>query len=268
MNLTPFISWIKPARLATRANRDNVARPQAVRQRKNMEIKKEDNKVVPPVDNSSTKETPDKVTPPVEVKKDSTEDADFEKTLSELENGQDVTPLAKPARTELEKAMFAAKSTLNRIKELGGDTSELLDEPAKGTPKEIPALDTSKFATKDDLLRIEARKVAKSDAELKVIMWYVTNKGMSIEDAHLLANKRKLKSTFSEINRIQTTVPSNGGGAGERAEDITKAPELPIDEKRRLTASGMIYDEKKKAYVGKKVQYRHDGKQWVTEKIS
>ncbi len=208
-----------------------------------------------------------------EIETPNPEDTDFDKELEALENGSEQSPAPKPAKTELEKAVMTGKSIAKRIKSLGGDPTELISDVIDDTPPTKPErteVDTSQFVTKLDLAEQEAQKIAKSPSELKLIMWWVKNKGMSVEDAHLLANKGKLKKVFSEVDRTRTTVPANpGGGAGQRPADNSNAPALPDSDRRRLEQSGMVYDPAKKAYVGKKVQHRYDevSKQWITEKI-
>lgn len=204
---------------------------------------------------------------PVEEVDDTLEDTDFDKTLEDLEKDK---PAPKPSRTELEKATFTAKSTLKRIKELGGDPASLLEEEREPKPEEKPPVDTSQFVTKNDLARTEAQKIARSPSELKLIMWYVENKGMSVDDAHFLANKNRIKKITGEIKRATEAVPSNGGGGpGQRTPEKTDAPDLPDADKRRLIASGMAFDPAKKAYVGKKTQLRYDDKTkaWVNERL-
>ena len=203
------------------------------------------------------------------------EDADFEKELEALENGGDNTPAPAPKSTksDLEKAIMTGKSIAKRIKTLGGDPAELIsdvDADPVPAPAERHDMDTSQFMTKLDFARQEASKLAKSPSELNLIMWWVKNKGMSVDDAHFMANKGKLKKVMSEVNRTQTTVTAKpGGGAGQRPADATGAPELSRVDLLRIQQSGMIYDPAKKAYVGKKVQLRYDDKlkDWVSEKI-
>lgn len=204
------------------------------------------------------------------VETESTEE-EFEKELADLESGKGAPPAPQEQRSELEKATFTAKSTLKRIKELGGDPNALLGEEAPRAPAEKPQeVDTSKFVTKRDLATAKAQEIAKSPNELKLIMWYVDNKGMSVEDAHFMANKNRIRRTLSEVRRGESAIPAApGAGAGQRRADKPEAPDLPESEKRRLEASGMKYDPAKMAYVGKKVQHRYDpaAKGWVTERI-
>lgn len=198
-------------------------------------------------------------------------DAELEAELAELEaNKGNAAPAAPaPERTELEKATFNLKSNLKRVKDLGGDPATILGEeiPAKTEPQ---TLDTSEFVTKKDLLKTEAERVAKSPAELKLILWYVNNKGMSVEDAHFMANKNRIKKTLGEVGRSEGLVhAAPGAGAGNRPAEKPEVPDLPQSEKSRLLAAGMIYDPAKMAYVGKKVQHKYDpvSKTWTTVKL-
>ncbi len=205
-------------------------------------------------------------TPKTPIEGDKGGDAEFEKELRELESGQQAP---KPQRTELEKATFTAKSTLKRIKELGGDPTALLGETP---PVEKPIeTDTSQFVTKTDLARQEAQKLARSPGEVKLIMWWVENKGMSVQDAHYMANKGRILKTVGEITRAKDAVPSNDGGGPGQVTPINKddAPILPELDRQRLVQSGMTYDPSKKAWIGKKIQQRWDSqsKSWVTERI-
>lgn len=203
------------------------------------------------------------------------EDTDFDKELEALENGSNNTPAPAPKSTksDLEKAIMTGKSIAKRIKSLGGDPTELIsdvDHDPVPAPVERPDVDTSQFVTKSDFARQEASKLAKSPSELNLIMWWVTNKGMSVADAHFMANKNKIQKSIGEVNRINTTVPANpGGGAGQRQTDVAGAPVLPDVDRRRVEQSGMVYDPAKKAWVGKRVQLRYDDKlkDWVNEKI-
>lgn len=196
------------------------------------------------------------------------EDIDFDKELQDLETGIPATPPAKVQRTELEKAEFTAKSTLKRIKELGGDPAKILaDEGTPPAPAPEPSSDTGEFVTKLDLAQEKAEKIAKSPAEVKVIMWWVKNKGMSVEDAHHMANKGRIKKLASEITRANTTVHSNGGGgAGQRTPE-TKTQKMSESQEQKLQAAGLVFDQATNSYAGKKTRVRHDGAKWVSERL-
>jgi len=199
--------------------------------------------------------------PPVEEKKGGSEDIDFKK---ELENLEGTTPPVKPKRTKLEEAAYNLKKNADRFKEMGGDPSEVL-----GT--EVKADDTNdekegEYVTKSDLARIEAKKLAKSDDELKVIMWWVEKKGMSVEDAHWQANKGRIQKTLGEVQRKQSATPGIGGGPGERPADVIK--KSPEDE-AMLRRDGFNWNPKTKTYQAKFNEefYNTATKQWETRRI-
>ena len=211
--------------------------------------------------------------PPAKPAENADQDPDFDKELADLEanGGQPAPAPAKPGKTpeqELEQAKFTAKSVAKRIRELGGDpAAAIADESAPPAPAPI---DTSRFVTHDDLAAQEARKLARSEGEYKVIMWHVKNKGLSVEDAHLLANKSRIKTTLSEITRTKSAVPSRGGaGPGQAPIVDTDEPVMP-DQKTldRLAQSGMKYDPAQKAFVGKVSALSWvKGRGWVTGRV-
>lgn len=226
-----------------------------------------------------------------ESAEESEEGIDYDEELAKLEgegaedgtegdapNKEQKDKKPKTHRSELEKATYTAKNTLKRIKELGGDpkavfaevdtdTSEEDDEPSQ-QPEQ-----SGKYVTKHDLAltlaQQEAEKLARSPGELKLMMWYVKNKKLSVKDAHFMANKGRIEKTLGEVQRKERTVPANhGGGAGQK---VVKGnvPELSPQAKVAVQSSNMIYDPKKKAYVGKKTQLRYDEKAkiWVSERL-
>lgn len=231
----------------------------------------ENKDTVPPVTPPQTPTNPP--TPPVGDSGDGSGDTDFEKELENLENNGGKPPISpdNAAKDELKQAIFTGKSIVKRIKGLGGDARSIMsdDEQPDSTPPVPPVIDTSRFVTKLDLARADAAKLAKSDAELKVIMWRVEHQGMSVEDAHFLANKGKISKTLSEINRTKAAVPGTGGGPGERQADEGKVPPLTELQRKQIERSDMKFDPTKKAYVGKKVQLRYDdtAKDWVVERL-
>lgn len=229
----------------------------------------ENNKEVLPDGTSPSKDTTVEDKSTVEVEKDSPEDTDFEKELEQLEQEDGYTPAPKQKRSELEKAAYTLKHTAKRLKELGGDPAEVLGDEEEPAPKNKTE-DTSQFVTKLDLAQGEAEKIAKTPGEAKLIMWYVRNRGMSVSDAHFLANKGKIQKTLSEIGRSRETIPAgSGGGAGQRQADRTDSPDLPEADRQRLIQSGMVYKPSENAYVGDKIRHRYDKetKAWVTERI-
>lgn len=201
------------------------------------------------------------------------EDIDHEEELKALEDGKKPDPEPKASkRSEKDKAVFNFKSISKRVKELGVDPKELLDADEEDEEEDEPSGEDKDFVTKRDLeirdAEKEASKLAKSESEKRHIMWYVTNRNLSVEDAHLLANKGKIKRTASEIQRRDSARPSKGGGAGERIATKGKAPKLSESELRAVKSANMVWDPKQSAYVGSRIKLRWTGKEWVNERIS
>lgn len=186
----------------------------------------------------------------------SQEDIDFKKVAEELESTH------KPKRSKLEEAKFNLKKNAERLKELGGDPSEILE-----TPKVEAEIETD-YVTKNDLARLEARQLVKSDDEMRVVMWYVENKGLSVDDAYFLANKGKIKNANEEMKRIIKPPVGSGGTAGQKPK-VANAPELSKQEAMILMRRGykLVMPGLYQAKYNQK-RYDEKAKVWVDEKIS
>jgi hypothetical protein len=181
-------------------------------------------------------------------------DIDFKKQLETLELEK------KP--DELEKAKRSLHFNAEKVKELGGDPLEVIQPELRKDEGELSDVDTvidRKFAERD------ARSLAKSDDELKVIMWYVRNKGLSVEESHLLANKGKIANQVSELRRANAT-PSREGGAGRKVE-VTTVPDRTPEEKQILERRGMRFNPKTKTFQGKFYEEFWDGDKWASRKL-
>lgn len=187
---------------------------------------------------------------PVEENQPESEDIEFNEALEE-----------KPQRSELDKAKFTARSVLARIGELGGDPAEVIAEHAgKGKPEQdIDARIDRKFAEQD------VRKLSRSEAEFKAIMSWV-NKGLSVEDAHLLANKGKIKRSVEEIVRANEARPGQGAGAGERVPQ-KKEMRQSAEAEARLAQRGLKLNPKTGTYRGQFTEEYFDGTSWQSRKI-
>jgi hypothetical protein len=235
---------------------------------------KDEKKETPPAPSSGEKGT----TPPAAPVgvSEAEEEAEFEKQLKDLEEGTQtvpVTPASKSKEDELKQATYTAKSVIKRIKDLGGDPAAVLADAEVATPAAAPVAptETSQFVTRAELAQAEVSRIAKTPSEAKVIMWWIRNKGMSIADAHYMANKGRNTKLIGEVRRSTDATPAApGAGAGQPSKEVIDAPELSEREKLQVTTAGMKWDDKKKAYVGKKVQLRFDeaSKSWVNERIT
>lgn len=164
----------------------------------------------------------------------------------------------KPQRTEKEKAEFALKSMVSRVEELGGDPTKLINKK----PEEA---DTTQYVTKRDFAEAEARKVSRSDKETAAIMSWV-DKGLSVEEGHLLANKGRVKEVFSEMERGNVRA-KEATGAGEKKPVIT-APKPDNSQFEAWQRAGMTWDPVKKVAKGKFTEEFYDGKNWTSRKIT
>lgn len=228
--------------------------PQGLNGRLNMEDTKLEKKegdldtTITPEETPETPETPEK---------EEGKDIDFEKELESLESGD-----KKPERNELEKAKRSLHFNAERVKELGGDPSEILGKPKTDEKQgDVDSIIDSKFAERD------ARARAKSESEFKVIMWYVKNKGLSVDDAHMLANKGKILRSTSEFRRSQVDYSKDAGSGQKILRD--EIPARSAQEVALLNRRGMQYDPKTKTYRGKYTEEYFDQtqKKWLTRKI-
>ena len=215
--------------------------------------KEENTETLPPETQPETEKDTETIDTPIEGEETETksEDIDFEKELENLEGG-------KPEKSELEKAKRSLHFNAERVKELGGDPTEIVGKPKAETTDVKSEID-KKFAERD------ARSLAKSDAEFKVMMWYVNNKGLSIQEAHLLANKGKIMRFGEELKR--SNVETSKGGSSARKVPTTLVPERSPEEVAVLTRRGLKLNPKTKTYQGKIYEEYWTGSGWASRKI-
>jgi len=193
-----------------------------------------------------------------EEKKEEEEDIDYSKELKKL-NEQ------KPVKSELDKALRSLHFNAERVKELGGDPSSVI------APKEVKP-DSGEFVTKEDMAEQYARTLASNDDELKVVMWQYKhgiqrtgNIHEDVDNAHLLANRGKIKRSFEEIKRIEK--PGEGGGAGQKISK-PEVPELDKTDQLMLTKRGFKFNPQTKEWEAKHNVVRYDPavKAWISVK--
>ena len=195
-------------------------------------------------------------------------DDHFKKELDVLEG-------KKPQRTELEKAVYAREQIDRRIVDLGGDS--LKAGTANNNANYFSLIKKEKpeqeFVTKDDFAENYARSLAKSENELKVIMWQYRhgiqktgNIHEDIDNAYWLANKGRIKKLHEEIERSGER-PSLGGGTGQKVKK-TIVPEMPTDMQVILKRRGFSFNPKTGRWEARHNAYRYDPqiKDWVSEK--
>ena len=95
-------------------------------------------------------------------------------------------------------------------------------------------------------------------------MWRVRNQGLSVEEAHLLANKGRYLKLESELKRADVKI-GQGGGAGQKIVD-TKAPVRSPEDVALLNRRGLKLNPKTQTYQGKHTEEYWDGEKWATRK--
>jgi len=160
----------------------------------------------------------------------------------------------KPQRTEKEKAEFTLKSVAERLKDLGGDPTEIIGEKTS----------ESQYVTKKEFTEAEVRKLARSENEVKAIMAWI-DKGLSVEDAHLIANKGRVKATFSEMERANVrTKEATGAGQKKPAPKAPKPNDVQLMQWRK---ANMVYDPAQGMAKGKFTEEYWDGEKWSSRRI-
>jgi hypothetical protein len=182
------------------------------------------------------------------------EDIDYKKELETLEKEK------PPQRSEADKAKRALHFNAERAKELGLDPAEILGiKPKVEGEVDIDSQMDRKFAERD------ARQMATSDDEFKLIMWYMDNRALSLEEAHLLANKGRIKRAISEGKRANVRFANPSGT--ERRVTQTTVPTRSPEEQAILTRRGMTFNPKTKTYQGKFYEEYWDGSEWASRKL-
>lgn len=177
-------------------------------------------------------------------------DIDHKKELEKLET-------EKP-KSELEKAQKALHFNAERLKELGGDPAEVLKIKKAETP-DVTEVVQRQFAERD------AKALSKTEDEYKLIMWYVDNRKLPVEDAYILANKGKLQRSILEAKRSQVDFgkPSLHG----KKADTSTVPTRSIEEVALLERRGMRLNPKTKTYQGKFYEEFWNGTAWESRKL-
>lgn len=166
--------------------------------------KEKDAPVVPEPEKEPTKEEGQDPEPEKEP-----EHIDYKKELETLETEDKKKD--KPQFTEREKAEYNLKRNADKLREHGGDPAKVL-----GVEKgEVPADAVSKRELDLRFKQQDARARARSDDEYKLMMWYIENRDLSVDEAHLLANKGKVLRSEDEIKRSQVRI-QGGTDTGQK----------------------------------------------------
>ena len=207
-------------------------------------------------DEETEEEPSEESTPP--------EDIDYHK--KELDRLQRT---ASPARSEREKAIFTAKKLSERLQEMDIDPTEIFGapkKPAKQSWEEKPEeVDVQGMETRIEE-RLEAKRLARSEDELRLMAWYMENKGLSARDAHVLANKGRVQTFLDEQKRAQVRVEQGSNASGRKKKQV-KIPQLSQDQQQELARQGFV-KQKDGSFEGKKVRMFYDpsSREWKTAK--
>lgn len=204
---------------------------------------------------------------------DDEEDIDFKKELEQIQPA----PLQPETKSELERARTALFFTAKRVKDLGGDPTEVV----KPAPQPVQREEHQQsYVTKDDLderdLVSEIRKLARTEEEFQVILHHskesikkTGNPVKDAENAYLIAHKGKIKRSFDELRRAEFSRPPTApAGPGHKRPADTKVvvPVLsPADQ--AIFRNRGFKPEADGTWTGRKHILRFDKVQgWVTEK--
>ena len=210
------------------------------------------------VTEETTPETTEETTEESDEESEESTNIDYEAELEKAKEKE--TSKEKP--DEREKARKALFFNAERAKELGIDPAEVLGIKPKVEKKGEIDIDTvvdKKFIERD------VRSMCGSDAEYNLTMFYV-NKGLSPEDAHLLANKGKIKRAVDEAKRGNVTFGKADNGTRIVTEIV---PKKSPEEVNLLARRGLTFNPKTKTYQGKYTEeyYDRDSKSWKSRKL-
>jgi hypothetical protein len=190
-------------------------------------------------------------------------DKEAEESSKHIDFKKELEKVQEQPKSELEKAQRALHFNAERLKELGGDPADVLKLKKDENKDNV---DVSS-AIKREFAERDARILAKSDDEYKLIMWYVDNKNVSIEEAHLLANKGRFVRSITEANRarVNYSKPDEGG----RKITASEVPARSQEEINLLARRGMMFNSKTKTYQGKFYEEYYDSatKTWLSRKL-
>jgi hypothetical protein len=234
---------------------------------KGVEEKREDAPATPPVEPEEGAEEEEEEAP-------AEQDIDFEKELEALESSEEEEkePARQPApapsgKTEEEKAAHVIRESVKRLQRKGRTADEIFDltgvRVEDRQEPEAPQRGKEGYVTRDELdlrdAEKEASRLARSESEKKVIMWYVRVKRLSVSDAHLLANKGRARRAEGEIARAAGAVPAAPPASGERSE-TAQAHRFTRAEMDMFQRRQMKWNPKTKRMEGKFTFVRIDEK--------
>lgn len=190
-------------------------------------------------------------------------DIDYhKKELEKLEASEE----KKPKYSHKEKVLYRAKQLKNELEKIGADPADVFGyKPAEEAKPERRDFDEDEVEKRIEN-RLEAKRLARTEDELNLILWYVNNRGLSVTDAHMLANKGRIQSFISEQKRAQTTAPKGTNATG-RKEMRDKSPRLPASDEQYLLNKGFTKNADG-SFEGKKTKVFFDKEKndWISVK--
>lgn len=199
----------------------------------------------------------------LETQTEETEDSEEETEETSIDYKAELERVSqtKEKPTELEKAKKALYFNAERLKELGGDPADVLKiKPVKTEePDDIDSKLERKFIERD------VQALVKNEDEYNLVMHYV-DKGLTVEDAHLLANKGRVLRSVEEAKRGNVRF---GTLANEKKPIVQTVPDRSPEEKAVLQRRGLTFNPKTKTYQGKYTEeyYDQNTKSWMSRKL-
>lgn len=183
---------------------------------------------------------------------------DFQKELDKVQ---------KPEKSELEKAQKALHFNALRLVELGGDPADVLKLKKEDKKPADDVQSVVQETLQKEMAMRDARALAKNEDHLKLIMHYVENNKLSVQEAYLLSVKGTLMRSIVEAKRanVEYAKPDSGG----RKVDTVEVPERSQEETQLLERRGMRFNPKTKTYQGRFYEEYFDSneKVWKSRKL-
>jgi len=186
------------------------------------------------------------------------EHIDHKAELEKLK-ANDTTPESK--YSEEEKAKRALYFNAERAKELGIDPAEVLGIKPQDTSK----TDDPRSIIREELAERDARALAESEEEFQHMKYYM-DRGLSVEDAHILANKGKLKRSIDEAKRGSVQFAKLPPTHRVERQDV---PERSAEEQAVLQRRGLQFNPKTGTWQGRFTEEYWDQSEgrWVSRKL-
>lgn len=193
------------------------------------------------------------------------DDEEFQRQADELNGGSSKDEAVRKAKASL-------YHTAKTLTELGQDPAEVLgiNKTAKVKKPAVVTEDAPDVQTaiSKELDYREARKLAKSEPMFNLMKAYI-DKGLSVDDAYLLVNKKRIARQSGEAALANTTFKAPS--APSKPSNIRQSvPRRPDAEEQALARRGVLWNQKTQTYRGKYTEEYYDQKtkSWQVRKLS